>query len=108
MKKRIFKFRVWDTHLETYTYDAHLYHEFIKWLADDRYVVEQFTGLTDRNQKEIYENDILGRVYVTKKGFFDLKVVKYYSSWSLNIEPSAYLMECEILGNKHQAAELIT
>lgn len=107
MKKRILKFRVWDSHLETYTYDAQVYHEFIKWLSDDRYVVEQFTGYTDRNKTEIYEGDKLGRVYVTQKGYHELMVVKFHSPGDVNITPSAYLMDCEVIGNKHQAGELI-
>lgn len=59
---REIKFRVWDKKNKTMT--AVKPRDF-GWLGetaipeDKRYVVMQFTGLKDRNGKEIYEGDIL-------------------------------------------------
>ena len=64
--KREIKFRAWNLD------DGMLYFDFDSFQKDyyDQYGnIMQFTGLTDKNGKEIYEGDILTSKYVDKKPF---------------------------------------
>lgn len=68
--------------------------------------VMQFTGLTDKNGKEIYERDIV------KTQFNELgTVVWFYKGWAIDLQTStvnAVLFEkCDVIGNIYENPELI-
>lgn len=83
----------------------------------DRYIIEQFTGLTDKNDKEIYEGDALGgdwlECYIAWcdkcKQFqvfsvFDCMACSGDVHWC---EIAEYDGKLEVIGNIHEDPELL-
>lgn len=115
---REIKFRAWDTD-EKYMYFPDLYK--LSNYPSYRFTLTQYTGLRDKNGKEIYEGDIVVGVGKTKDNNWQIKrkpkVVEWVSSkngtgFNIVASPEDYAdktcMRTEIIGNIYESPELLT
>ena len=124
MKNRIVKFRVWDKVEKTFwnTNDGlyfWLHGNTAKELGgtsiayfigrNEQFVVQQFTGLTDKDGKEIYEGDIIKSGYSTSTG-----EVEYYApcfmvmrSRAAFVDTSVFMKNGKVVENIFENTELL-
>jgi hypothetical protein len=113
---RDLKFRVWYPNEKKFYYtkveDTHWQLGKNAW--DEPYVIQQYTGLKDKNNKEIYEGDIvtyhvynLAEIrYETDRGGYiiEWQWSKNQHSHDLNCDSA---MVCKIIGNIFENPELL-
>jgi uncharacterized phage protein (TIGR01671 family) len=117
---RTIKFRAWDGKKMYFFHFWEMPVAFSK-----KWNVMQFTGLLDKNGKEIYEGDILlnaGQKLRSEGVFFHENKAAFYAWWRYNTPrpdqrkdafSGGYLgtdgmATCEIIGNIHENPDLLT
>ena len=78
----------------------------------DKNSICQFTGLYDKNGKEIYEGDIVFNPH-DKYGYYDINWCNEVSGFCLGIDGNNLYQYClsefwEVVGNIHDGTELLT
>jgi hypothetical protein len=109
---RIIKFRAWDKNndamfieIETgITFEDESHYKFSDFLEnDERWEVMQFTGLSDKLGKGIYEGDILE--YENKR-IEEVDFMNFIYS-SLDYGADEIVSDCKVIGNIYENPELI-
>ena len=128
MKRKI-KFRAWGFPIgktsgekEMFFVDSYYWEEWgcsgynLEECMKDDDVLMQYTGLKDKNGKEIYEGDILNRI---TKGYGNERIIVKYGQDCVNAEGDSedqaygynvsqyFALDSEVIGNIYQNPKLI-
>ncbi|AVQ26032.1 hypothetical protein C4N17_10505 [Fusobacterium periodonticum] len=120
MNMREIKFRAWDKinkdmfNVESINFqERRVYKDTVSYRKFEDIDLMQYTGLKDKNNKEIYEGDILfesfGERYykvVFKNGNFRTEFEGYFDEYSFDLI-DVVLDLCEINGNIYENSELM-
>jgi len=126
---REIKFRAWSKKEEKYYNEVGFHRSIIMWNDGykkdamgaltvapvfENYIIEQYTGLKDKNGKEVYEGDII-KADIREYSIMTMGVIVYSNDLTsyCNLNDGGFTMlmrlrDIKIIGNIHENPELIT
>lgn len=109
-----FKFRVWRTSANEYAdnhYSCAILRDGTPTTSEKGIIIEQCTGLRDKNGKLIYEGDIVTYTDVSGSGrprHFQARAVRWCrDNCNFNVSRPPSDAETTIIGNIHETPELL-
>jgi len=117
-KNREIKFRCWDKKLDKFVHGISIEIDGRIGKPLGRYELQQFTGLIDKNGKEIYEGDILRVISNCKDSKEIIITVEFkehrtgdftnFSIWGFrDYSKSTYGATVEVIGNIYENKDLL-
>lgn len=108
---REIKFRAWDrmaNRMRDWDATARMHMPVIS--TEDNWVVMQFTGIKDKNGKEIYEGDVVTTVcdgYENRKSARVVAWVSTAKTVGFNIAGQRRRTQLQVIGNIHEHGHLL-
>ena len=106
---REIKFRAWDKRFKKMIYSSPM---AILYLNNDDHIIMQYTGLLDKNSKEIYEGDILDNIPQMIKVCWDSIGGKWFGHYVDKKRTSSFWMgeefkNYEVIGNIYENSDCL-
>lgn len=104
---RTIKFRAWDKSSSTMIPNISKAHQLVLHLDENDLVLNQFTGLHDKNGKEIYEDDFVEHIKIGGNyKVAQIGVVNIHPTQGVKVGNWPINFSYEVIGNIYENPEL--